>query len=290
MSESVIADFPAEVIFTTSYQTDPEPCRVVLNPKHLIVASSGQNEKISLSSIFDIIVSRIPADLADFFDQTVLIGYTKNRTRRTILIQGEHGRIDKFAMYLYKATLQGRTANVKHPARQGGRIVDSPHRTARIYPQPHSVRFESDEDDFEFEIDLSVITDISHMKRTIEGETQPVLSVRHMTERQAVTSEIFHPSVRKLNILARYLRLRYFQLEEELRKIDVTDEETEALVALYSGGEPEHLAGMLDREEEYVDEMLEELVEKELISDKEDADLTSWGRLLVSDRIEDVNV
>lgn len=288
MSESVIADFRAQALYDDTYRTDPDPCRVLLNREKLVVVSGEQRTQIPLSSIFDIIVSRIPADLADFFDQTVLIGYTKGRTRRTILIQGDHDRIDKFAMYLYKATLQGRTANVKHPARQGGRIVNSPHRTARIYPKPHSVEFKGD--DIEFRIDLSVITDISHMRRTIEGESQPVLSVRHMTDRQAVTSEIFHPSVRKLNILARYLRLRYFQLEEELRKIDVNDEETEVLVALYSGGEPEHLPGMLDEGREYVDEVLETLVEKELITDVEEADLTTWGRLLVSDRIEDVNV
>lgn len=287
-SESVIADFRAAAIYADTYRTDSEPCRVILSRDRLLVISKDRRRQIPLGSIFDIIVSRIPAELADFFDQTVLIGYTDNQTRRTVVIEGGHEQIDKFAMYLYKATLQGRTANVKHPARKGGRIVDSPHREAKISLTQDAVEFHGEEIDFQ--IDLSLIVDISQMKRTIDGTTQPVLSVRHVSGEQAITSEIFHPSVRKLNILARYLRLRYFQLEDELRQLDVSDQEAEALVALYSGGEIDHLAGMLDIEEPDVESLLADLETKELITDRTNPALTSWGQLLVSDRIDEINV
>jgi helix-turn-helix protein len=290
MEESVIADFTADALFDDTYRMDPKACRVVLSRDSLVIAAHDRKIKIELGSIFDIIVSRVPKDLDEFFDQTVLIGYTKSKTRRTVLVKGDHDRIDKFAMYLYKATLQGRTAHVKHPARKGGRVVEGPRKDARIYPQPHSVAFEGDEVDFE--VDLSLVTDISHAKRTAEGEdtAKPVLSVRHMSNKQAVTTEITHDSVRKLNILTRYLRLRYFQLVEQLDDIEMTDEETEVLVALYSGGEREHLPGMLDADQEYVDDVLSDLVDKDLLTGIEDSELSTWGRLAVSDRIEDVNV
>ncbi len=288
MSESVIADFRAEAIFADTVRTDPEPCRVVLNRTQLVVAGENRRRQIPLASIFDIIVSRIPSDLAEFFNQTVLVGYTADRTRRTVVIEGPHDRIDKFAMYLYKATLEGHTANVKHPARKGGRIVDAPLREATISLRPEAVQFTGDEIDFT--IDLTVITDISQMQRTIDTEQQPVLSVRSMTETQAVTTEIFHPSVRKLNILARYLRLRYFQLEDHLREIEVTDDEAGVLVALYSGGTPENLAETLDKDAQTIEALLSGLIEKELIDDTETGTLTAWGRLLVSDRIDDINV
>lgn len=287
-SESVIADFRAAAIYADTYRTDSEPCRVILSRDRLLIVSKDRRRQIPLHSIFDVIVSRIPAELADFFDQTVLIGYTDDQTRRTVVVEGNHEQIDKFAMYLYKATLQGRTANVKHPARKGGRIVDSPHREAKISLTPDAVEFRGE--DIDFRIDLSLIIDISHMKRTIEDTTQPVLSVRHMVDQQAITSEVFHPSVRKLNILARYLRLRYFQLEDELRQLDVSDQEAETLVALYSGGEIGHLSGMLGVDEPTIRSLLEELETKELITDKSDPTLTPWGQLLVSDRIDEINV
>lgn len=288
MSESVIADFRAEAIYADTYRTESEPCRVILSEDLLVVVSESRRRQIPLHQIFDIIVSRIPADLAEFFSQTVLVGYTAEQTRRTVLIEGDHDRIDKFAMYLYKATLQGQEATVKHPARRGGRIVDSPQRQAKIALSQEAVEFHGT--DIDFTVDLSLITDISQVKRTVDGETRPILSVRHMADAQAITSEISHQSVRKLNILARYLRLRYFQLEDKLRQIDISDREAEALVALYSGGNSQHLAGMLDAEAEAVDALLSELAEKELITGATDPELTAWGQLVVSDRIDEINV
>jgi helix-turn-helix protein len=288
MDESVIADFTATALFDDTYRVDPDPCRVVLNRDALVVASEGRRIRIELGGIFDIIVSRIPKELEEFFEQTVLIGYTKTDARRTVLIKGDHDRIDKFAMYLYKATLQGQVAQITHPARKGGRVVESEPEEAKVFPQPHSVAFEGD--DLDFEIDLSLVTDITSEKRTDDDGTRPVLSVRHMTDAQAVTTDISHDSIRKLNILTRYLRLRYFQLVEQLDDIEMTDEETEVLVALYSGGEREHLPGMLDADQEYVDDILADLVEKDLLTGVEESELSTWGRLAVSDRIEDVNV
>ena len=288
MSESVIADFPARALYDDTYRTDADPCRVLLSEDKLVVVSDDRRIQIALSEVFDIIVSRIPKDLAEFFDQTVLIGYTQRNARRTLLVKGEHDKIDRFALYLYKATLQGDVTQVKHPARKGGRLTDNEFEPVRVFPKPRSVEFVGD--DRSFEIDLSIVTDISQVSRSIQGSDRSVLSVRHMTHDQAVTTEIYFSSIRKLNILARYLRLRYFQLLEQLESIDVTDEETEVLITLYSGGTPDLLPGMLGENEGYVDELLERLEEKGLITDQSTGELSTWGQLVVSDRIEDVNV
>lgn len=288
MSESVIADFPARALYDDTYRMDADPCRVLLSKDRLVVASEDRKTQIQLSDIFDVIVSRIPKDLAEFFDQTVLIGYTQHNARRTLLVKGDHEKIDKFALYLYKATLQGDVARVKHPARQGGRLTTNDYNPVRVFPKPRSVEFAGDGQ--EFEIDLSIVTDISQVNRSVDGEDRSVLSVRHMTKEQAVTTEIYFSSIRKLNILARYLRLRYFQLLEQLEKIDITDEETEVIITLYSGGTPDLLPGMLDEDDAYVEEILDSLEEKGLITDQSTAELSTWGQLIVSDRIEEVNV
>lgn len=288
MPESVVADFIADALYDDTYRTDPERSRVILSRDRLVVASEDRRIAIDLSDVFDVIVSRIPKDLADFFDQTVLIGYTQGNARRTLLVKGDHDRIDKFALYLYKATLQGHAGRIKHPARKGGRLVDTPLRSARIFPQPRAVEFQGD--DLEFSIDLAVVTDISHVRREVDGASRPVLSVQHMPDSGSVTTEITHGSVRKLNILARYLRLRYFQLEEKIETIDIGPEETELLVALYSGGQPGQLAAMLDHDDAAVDGMLEDLEEKGLLTDATEGELTTWGRMVVSNNIEDINL
>lgn len=288
MSESVIADFRAEAIYADTYRMDPEPCRVILSQKRLVVVSDEQRRQIPLGDVFEVIVSKIPPDLSEFFSQTVLVGYISNQNRRTVLIKGDHERIDQFAMFLYKATLQGRTATVKHPARVGGRLTDEQYRDAEIQLYEDSVRFSGQ--NIDFTINLSAIVDISYIDREIEGDSQPVLSVQHMSDSQSVTTEISHTSVRKLNILARYLRLRYFQLENELERIDVDNQETEVLIALYSGGKLDQLQELLDINDQQVEELLAQMEEKGLLSGTDNPKLTSWGQLIVADRIDDINI
>lgn len=286
MSESVLADFTARAIYTDSFQAESEPCRVVLNRDQLAVVSERYQRQIELTQIFDVIVSRIPADLAEFFDQSVLIGYTKDNHRRTVLIEGDHEQIDKFAMFLYKAVLQQTEVRVKHPTRRGGRLVDSPVEPAAVVLTPQAVTFERET--APFTIDLSMITNIKYATRTFEGAPAPIVSVQHMADGQALTTEIAHESERTLNILARYLRLRYFRLKEELQELEVTEQEAAGLIALYSGGTPETIDTMLELEAATVEPLLEGLVEKDLIRDV-GGELTDRGRMVVSDRIDEIN-
>lgn len=287
-STSVIADFKARAVFGSTHNTSGSPCRVILSKRKLAIATQNQRVAIPLGNIFDVIVSQIPPELEEFFDQTVIIGYTGDvGGLRTVAIEGETDRINKFGTYLYKSTLQGRTVKLKHPARQGGRILDTPRVDARIHLESDAVRFAGP--DTTLRIDLSTIIDVSYMKRTIDGNEQPVTMVKHLTDDQTTTSEVSHPSMRKLNILTRYLRLQYFQNENQLRLIDLTPHESEALVALYSANTiPESIADSEDAPD--YNTLINTLEEKGLITDTDDPELTSWGQLAVIDQLEETNV
>lgn len=284
-----LADFQANAILTETFANESIPCRVLLRRDTVGIVTRDSQRKIPLAAIFDIIVSRIPSDMAEFFDQSILIGYTTDQARRTIILEGEHEKINTFAMLLYQATLAGEQVAVKHPARKGGRMLDTEQTAAQVQLSEDAVRFDRTHGD-PFEIALSVITDISQLERTVDGATVPVLSIRHMAGKQAVTTELSHKSLRKLNILARFLRLRYFQLQEQADSVEVRDEEAEALVALYSGGTPDMLDQMLTLPDQAASELLATLAEKGLIADQETGELTSSGQLIVSDRIDDINI
>lgn len=289
MSPSVVADFVAEA----HYDDDPpgEPpskCRIVLGKEQLVVADAKRRRVVPLGAIQDIIVSRVPEELSEFFDQTVVLGYDDGSRHRSLQIQGKHERIEKFGLFLFRVILKGTGAEVKHPAKIGGRVTDEDLRRAAVYPKEDALELRGPEIDLT--VDLEVITNVSFSRRRVDGESRQVISVSHMEDREAVTTEFYHESSRKLNILARYLRLRYFQLENMLAQMDVGDQEAEALVALYSGGSPEMLPGMLDLDEEDFVELFEGLVEKALVTGTEDPDLTSRGRLVVANRFEDVEL
>lgn len=284
MSKSVLADFTAQATHADTEQS--APCRVVLSRTQLVVVTQQHRRQIELTQIFDIVVSRIPAELAEFFDQSVLVGYVTGPRRQTVLIEGDHEQIDKFGMFLYKAVLHQTEVQVKHPARLGGRVVDSQAEPAQVSLTPHAVTFERESEPFS--IELSMITNIEYVTRTVEETPTPIVSVRHMSDGQAVTTEISHDSERRLNVLTRYLRLRYFRLEEEVQTLELTDQEAAGLVALYSGGEPERIDSMLELDEPTAEALLQQLVEKKLIEDL-GGELTDRGRMVVSNRIDEIN-
>ena len=141
-----------------------------------------------------------------------------------------------------------------------------------------------------FEIDLSTVTDFEQTKREIKGGRRETLSIRHMQNGQAMTSLLATDSSREMSLLGRYLRLEYSEIVEDLADVELTDDKTELLVAVYSTGEGVSLANVLDAEPSQVTMLLNDLEADGLVTSTESGtELTPKGRIVVSDRLEDVN-
>lgn len=309
MSGSVVADFVAEALYAGGDGDEPRKVRVLLSEDQLVIASDDGRTVIDLDDVFDVIVSKIPEDLGSFMDQSVLVAYVDGETRRTALIRGEHDRIDRFALFLHRAILGGTTAELRHPASEGGRVRDPPTRTVTVVPTRDGVRFRSD--DVDVTIALDDVLDVGYERRSIDGQERPVLWVKYDAEGTTTTTDVAHDDANRLNVLARHLRSEYYRAGEILTEIEVDETEKRALVALYAGVPPGDLARVLDvpddagsgtgggagqqgqvghPEQPPVDAeaVLAGLVEKELVADADSGALTHDGALVAVHRIEDV--
>jgi helix-turn-helix protein len=283
MSEKIIADFVAHFSLDTFDSPEPVTGRVVLSQRRLVLATTDSKTTIALSSIFDVNVGHVPGELEGFFQDTVTIAYRDGNTRRVAVLKAGSEDVSRFKTVLFKAELNGTDARVKHPARVGGRVTDSSFRPAKLKIAPGEVRFPGADP---VTVELANVTYFQREER--EGKS--VVVVRHAREGQSVTSEFTVGSDRKLNLLGRYLRLEYSELAEEVEDVDTSEEEMEALVAIYSGGTSANLAGMMGIDSSRVTMLLNDLREKGLIDEGEKGlSLTAQGQLLVSDRIESVN-
>src|SRR6056297_1089646 len=290
MSESVIADFVGK--FNTSAAAggaEPISGRILLSKKRLVLATDSDKLTIPLSKIFDVAVGKVPPDFGAFFDSTVTIAFNTNSQRHIAAVEASDEKIEKFSTVLFKVLLNGTTMMVKHPAQIGGRVTGEEFHTAKLLLKRRKVVFKGS--DTSFTVDLSTVTNFEQKKREIAGATREVLSVRHMQNSQAVTSLAAIDSARKMSLLGRYLRLEYSEITEELEDVDLSEEETELLVAVYSSEPGVSLAGILDKEPSQVTMMLNDLTEQDLIRDGTDStQLTAKGRIIVSNKLEDVNV
>ena len=288
MPEAAIADFVAKFLPDDRRGSEPIAGRVVLSQKRIVFASSDGRTSVPLSDVFDVVVGQVPPDLAEYFDDTVAIAYTKLDERRTAILEADAEKVSRFKTVLFKALLGGATVRIKHPARIGGRTTEATARKAKLRLQSGAVVFEGL--DSPLTIDLSTITHFEKTERTINDRTRPALNVQFTEDGQAITSEVVMSSPRRMNLLGRFLRLEYSDLLEEVRGIEITDAETELLVAIYSGAGSMNLANVVDQDPSTVTMLLNSLEEKGLVGNTDEGThLTSKGQLAVSERVERVN-
>ena len=293
--ESIIVDFVANFVAGGDATFEPVKGRVLMSERRLILATSRSKTVVPITAIFDIAVGQVPQEVEEFFDYTVMVGYIVGNRRRTTVIGGDRETIEKFSLLLFRATLNGSTTLVKHPAKVGGRVMDTPKRETGLHLDYESVVFPGNdvlgEGDGPFEIDHASVIFFEVIERTIDDAKRLVLSVQHVENGQTVTSEISMDSRRKMNILGRYLRLIYHWIKSDVRDVEIEEGTLEVLVGLYSTGSDVDLASLLELETAELEHHLAELFDDNLVTDAElPCELTPQGRFVVNEEIEGVNV
>ncbi|GKZ12503.1 CheF family chemotaxis protein [Haladaptatus sp. T7] len=288
MSEKVIADFVARYSLDTQPSPEPVRGRIILSQKRLVLATSESKTTIPLTSVFDISVGHVPSELEGFFQDTITVAFERDGAGHSAVIEAKNDNVGKFKVFLFKAILSGTPVTVKHPARVGGRVTGETFETGKLRIQPGKVEFLSIPEPFA--VDLSGVSYFQKQDRDVGGQTRTVVAIRHNDNGQTVTSEFAVGAERKLNLLGRYLRLEYAEISQRAERIDVTEQEMEALVAIYSGANSGNLAGALGIDAGSAAMVLTEIEKKELVDPSDDGlSLTAPGKMLVSDRIEKVN-
>lgn len=291
MSESIIADFVGKFNAEVMTRAEPVRGRVLLSRKRLVlVAKEDDKLTIPLAGIFDIAVGHVPPDLGDFFQSTVTIAFERGESRFVAAVEAEDEKISKFSTVLFKAILNGTDLSVKERARVGGRVTGDEFTSAKLFLSPGVVEFRKA--DGSFEVELGTVTDFQRTTREIAGSDRPTLTFRHMMDGTAVTTMAAIPSPRKMSILGRFLRLEYSDLMQELRKIELTKDKKEILIAIYSTGglDGMPLANIVSVGGSQVTMLLQELEADGLVQDSPDGPtLTPKGEVVASRHLEDVN-
>jgi helix-turn-helix protein len=291
MSESAIADFVAKFDSDMLKSSNPVKGRILLSKKRLVLAvRNGDKLTIPLSSIFDVAVGQVPDELDGFFQSTVTIAFEKKGKQFVAAIEEENEKIQKFSNVLFKALLNGTDMTIKHPARVGGRVTDSEFEAAKLFLKPKQVEFNSTDETIA--IKLSAVTEFDNTKRRIAGKKRPVLDVHHMPRGDALLTQVTTDSARKMSILGRYIRLEYSELMADLKDTELSPDEKELLVAVYSGasGKGMSLAQILGKDPSEVTMILNDLEDDELVVDSADGTkLTPKAKVLVNRHLEDIN-
>ncbi|WP_181693163.1 CheF family chemotaxis protein [Natronomonas sp. LN261] len=289
--ETAVADFVGRFARNpkAGIGEEPETARVVMSRKRLVVAAED-HITIPLSTVVDVVVGNVPADLRDLFDSTVTVGYrTDDDTVETVLIEGGDDTMSKFRTVLFKCLLNGTKARLKHPARIGGRVTDRPVRTAKLSISTERVAFTTKAGTVG--IDVTDVVDFERTERAPDGTSRPTLLVRHTDDGQVTMSSLAPSSPRLLNLLGRFLRIEYGRLLSAVAEIDLNEPEKQLLVAVYATDGDVDFANVLDGDAARASNVMNALREKGLIEEGPSGiSLTTHGQVVVNQRIDEVNV
>lgn len=287
---SVLADFAGYFDVETADWEGPVEGRVVLGKGQLVLAASDEDKvTIPLSSVFDVNVDYKPNIFDPIPGSPVTVAYRNGGNRVAAVISEDETTIRKFTAVLFKGILNGTHATIKHPAKVGGRVMDTGYKAGILSLQSGAVQFDTDEGPVS--ITLDSVVDFDRDTRPVDGEQRPVLEVSHMNNGKALTTLAATDSQRKLSILGRYLRRRYQKQMASLENLSLSEAETETLATIYSAGDMDvSLASVLGVEPKKVKRILHGLHEKGLIESSNGGPmLTAKGQIVVNHYLERVN-
>lgn len=287
---SILADFVGNISAETMDESGPIEGRIILGKGQLVLANSGDEKvTIPLQRVFDVNVGDTPQIFDPMPGTPVTIAYRDENGRVAAVVAGNEGTIEKFVTVLFKALMNGTHTTIQHPAKVGGRVVDSEYRAGILTLQSEGVQF--DTEDGPVSIALDSVIDFKRTNRTVDGEQRTVLAVRHMQTGTAMTTLVTTESSRKLSLLGRFIQRTYQRLLGTLQQLSLSEPETETLATIYSAGDMDvSLASVLDVDPKAVKQILHSLHEKGLIESGENGPiLTAKGQIVVNHHLERVN-
>lgn len=287
---SVLADFTGRVAVESEDWDDGVESRVLLNETQLILAvSDDETLTIPLQSVFDVNVGTVPRVFDPLPGEPVTVAYRDGTARAAAVVAADERTAAKFTAVLFKALLNGTPVRIRHPAKVGGRVVESAYRGGLLSLTAEGVNFETEEGPIT--VPLEGVVDFDRQERPVDGESRPVLVVTHVDDGDALTTVAAAESNRKLSILGRYLRTEYQQVMESLRDLSLSEPETETLTTIYSAGDMDvSLPSVLGKDPETVKRILHSLHQKGLIESGEKGPvLTAKGQIVVNEYLERVN-
>jgi len=253
--------------------------RLILSNKRLVLVSSEGKRTIPLSKITSITgrdnVNKAIAKVSGYLSLQVGSNVT--------LIAPKN--IDEFEATLYSALLDQTVVLVKHPAVEGGVVQDSSWEKGRMKVDDDAVNLALTSGSF-VELEVDDVGSAELVTKTVMDSQRRVAEVEHTIEGTSVETHV-SGGKSDVSVLASYVRRG-----EQANDVDVelTKEENEVLMALYTGVSPFQIPDFVGMEIEQVEEIYDRLIEYDILEPvrtRREVQLEARGRSIAGEAVSD---
>lgn len=257
------------------------PGRILLSNKRLVLASKQGKRTIPLPKLTSI---KSREDAKNPLAKVSSYISLQVGADVTLIAPKNH---QEFEEVLYDAVLDQQVVAVKHPAVKGGVVQDTGWEKARLTPELDEGTIALAIASGQFvEIELDDIGIVEENEGDVLGEERFFIEVEHTQAEAAVQTYISGPK-QKVNILAELLRKSEQQHSTD---VELSEEESEVVMALYSGVSPFQIPEFVGMDVETVEEIYDELIEAGILQEnriRRDVKLKARGRNIASEAMGD---
>jgi helix-turn-helix protein len=255
------------------------PGRILLSNKRVVLASSEGKRTIPLSKVQSI-KGRQDANKPLAQVSSYLSLQVGNEV--TLVAPKQH---EQFEQALYKAVLDQQVVLIKHPAVEGGVVQGKEWEKGRLILDEGEVAVAIASGQF-LEIEIDDVGTVDSQETEVMGDERFVIEVEHTEEGTAVQTHISGPR-QKVMILASLLRKGE---QKNTTDVDLSTEENEVLMALYSGVSPFQIPNFVGMDIDRVEEIYDQLIEKGVLEEqrtRREVALQARGRHIAGEAMDE---
>ncbi|MDQ2053594.1 MULTISPECIES: CheF family chemotaxis protein [Halobellus] len=256
--------------------------RILLSNKRIVLAGTSGKRTFPLSKIeqvggrFD--VNQRVATVADY------IALQFDDGEDVILVAP--AEFEEFEMDLYDALLSSTKFLVRHPAVEGGVVQNTEWERAKMQVETEAVNIATVAGTF-VGVQLDDIGDIEMGRRTVREERREVIEVEHSDDNGTSVQTYISGPERAVGILKSLLRIGEEQTETAL---DLSRQDKQVLMALYSGVSPFDIPAFLGIDVDEVEELFVRLIDHDVLDEvriRHEVELNARGRSIAADAIDE---
>jgi helix-turn-helix protein len=255
--------------------------RILLTNKRLILAGNDGKQSLTHDR-----VRLVPDDESVVPDSIAADGATPLRVGEHVVLVDAAG-VDDFEREYCRADLDTEVILVKHPAVVGGVVQDAEWTKARF-------RFADEEVKLALAgggtatLEVEDVGTVDRTESAVMGEQRPVVKIEHTDDEGRSVETHFSGTPHHSNALD-HLFTKVIE-ERQAEEFDLTETESEVLMALYSGVSPFEMADFVGISVDEVEEIYTKLLEAgavDKVRERTEVSLNAHGRNLASEAMSE---
>ncbi|WP_302081730.1 CheF family chemotaxis protein [Salinibaculum rarum] len=201
----------------------------------------------------------------------------------TLLSPKDH---EEFEQTLYRAILDQQVILAKHPAVEGGVVQDTGWEKGRLKIDDGEVNLAIATGQF-VEIEIDDVGTVEQNEATIKGDERPLIEVEHTDKEGTAVETHISGTPQHVMVLASLLRKGE---QKNTTDAELSDRESEVLMALYSGVSPFQIPEFVGMDVDTVEDIFDDLVEQGILEEqrtRREVQLKARGRHIASEAMDE---